>query len=367
MSENEKKYVILMGDLKDQILSGQIKPGDKIPSENQLASSYKISRHTVRKALAILENEGYLTAEHGRGTFCSERMRHQKNSKNIAVITTYISDYIFPRLIQGMDRVLTDRGYSIILKNTGNSRQKEAQCLEDILTKDVDGLIIEPSKSQIVCRNMHLYERLDKYQIPYVFIQGSYPQMKQKPTILLDDARGMYLATSYLIGLGHRKIVGIFKADDSQGLERHKGYIRALQEAGIPYDPELVIWFHTEDRKVKPSVMVKLMVSEGRPIDAIACYNDQIAVEIMQTVCKCGLKVPEDISVTGYDNSLMSYSGTLSLTTVAHPQEKLGEMAAELLLEQIQGIPEEDSKVLRLIEPELVIRDSCRVRSEGTK
>ncbi len=363
MSDSEKKYVVLMADLKDQILSGQIKPGDKIPSENQLASSYKISRHTVRKALAILENEGYLSAEHGRGTFCSERMRHQKNSKNIAVITTYISDYIFPRLIQGMDRVLTDKGYSIILKNTGNSRQKEAQCLEDILTKDVDGLIIEPSKSQIVCRNMHLYERLDKYQIPYIFIQGSYPQMKHKPTILLDDVRGMYLAVSYLIGLGHRRIVGIFKADDSQGEQRHKGYIQALQEAGISYDPELVIWFHTEDRKVKPSVMLKLMLSEGKRVDAVACYNDQIAVEVIHALTEYGCRVPEDISVTGYDNSVMSYSGTLSLTTVAHPQETMGEMAAELLLEQIQGIPEEDSKVSRLIEPELVIRDSCKAHN----
>ena len=103
-----------------------------------------------------------------------------------------------------------------MLKNTGNSRQKEAQCLEDILTKDVDGLIIEPSKSQILCRNMPLYEQLDRMGIPYVFIQGSYLQMKNKPTILLDDAKGAYLLTKYLIDTGHRQIAGVFKADDSQ-------------------------------------------------------------------------------------------------------------------------------------------------------
>ena len=70
--------------------------------------------------------EGYIEACHGKGTFCSEKMRHMKKSRNIAVVTTYISDYIFPRLIQGIDNVLSERGYSIILKNTGNSRQKEA-------------------------------------------------------------------------------------------------------------------------------------------------------------------------------------------------------------------------------------------------
>lgn len=366
MQENGKtKYMALMEELKEKILSGEIKPGDRMPSENELASANGLSRHTVRKALAILENEGYVTAEHGRGTFCSERMRHRKNSKNIAVITTYISDYIFPRLIQGMDRVLTEQGYSIILKNTGNSRQREAQCLEDILTKDVDGLIIEPSKSQILCRNMHLYRKLDEFQIPYVFIQGSYPQMKHKPAILMDDAKGSYLLTKYLIDTGHRNIVGVFKADDSQGAERHKGYVRALQEGGMPYLPERVVWFHTEDRKVKPAVMVRMMLEQEQPMDAAVCYNDQIAVEVIRVLQEMGKRVPEDISVTGYDNSFYAQSGPLGLTTIAHPQEKLGEMAAELLLEQIQGVSPGDSKIRRMIEPELIVRDSCRDRRAG--
>lgn len=243
ITEKGKKYMSLMEELKSKILSGEIRPGAKLPSENELAQEYEISRHTVRKALAILVTDGYITTKHGKGTFCSDRMAHRKNSKNIAVVTTYISDYIFPRLIQGMDRVLTEQGYSIMLKNTGNSRQKEAQCLEDILTKDVDGLIIEPSKSQILCRNMPLYEQLDRMGIPYVFIQGSYLQMKNKPTILLDDAKGAYLLTKYLIDTGHRQIAGVFKADDSQGAERHKGYVKALQEAGMSYQPELVVWF----------------------------------------------------------------------------------------------------------------------------
>ena len=103
-----------------------------------------------------------------------------KKSRNIAVVTTYISDYIFPRLIQGMDNVLSEQGYSIILKNTGNSRQKEAKCLEELLQKDIDGLIIEPSKSQLSCRHSGLYENLEKYQIPYIFIQGIYTEMKDE-------------------------------------------------------------------------------------------------------------------------------------------------------------------------------------------
>ena len=360
MTENGKpKYFTLMEELKEEIISGRIQPGEKLPSENQFTVQYSLSRHTVRKALSLLEQEGYIEACHGKGTFCSEKMRHMKKSRNIAVVTTYISDYIFPRLIQGIDNVLSEQGYSIILKNTGNSRQKEAKCLEELFQKDIDGLIIEPSKSQLSCRHPGLYENLEKYQIPYIFIQGIYTEMKDKPHILMDDARGGYLVTKYLLEQGHRRITGFFKADDIQGIQRHKGYVRALQEAGIPYDPDLVVWFHTEDRRSKPSMMVKEMVKTGSLPHGIVCYNDQIAVQVIESLEDCGLQVPKDISVTGYDNSLYAQRGT-GITTIAHPQERLGEMAAELILEKINGVSEEDSKVERLIQPELIVRGSCR-------
>ena len=360
MTENGKpKYFTLMEELKEEIISGRIQPGEKLPSENQFTVQYSLSRHTVRKALSLLEQEGYIEACHGKGTFCSEKMRHMKKSRNIAVVTTYISDYIFPRLIQGIDNVLSEQGYSIILKNTGNSRQKEAKCLEELLQKDIDGLIIEPSKSQLSCRHPGLYENLEKYQIPYIFIQGIYTEMKDKPHILMDDARGGYLVTKYLLEQGHRRITGFFKADDIQGIQRHKGYVRALQEAGIPYDPDLVVWFHTEDRRSKPSMMVKEIVKTGSLPHGIVCYNDQISVQVIESLEDCGLQVPKDISVTGYDNSLYAQRGT-GITTIAHPQERLGEMAAELILEKINGVSEEDSKVERLIQPELIVRGSCR-------
>lgn len=107
MEENGvSKYYLLMEQIKGEILSGKILPGQKLLSENQYAERYSMSRHTVRKALGILEQQGYIEAFHGKGTYCSEQMRHRKISRNIAVVTTYISDYIFPRLIRGMDRVL---------------------------------------------------------------------------------------------------------------------------------------------------------------------------------------------------------------------------------------------------------------------
>ena len=273
MAENGKaKYYALMEEMKTDILSGKIRPGEKLPSENQLSVRYGLSRHTVRKALGILAGDGYIESFQGKGTFCADVLRQIHGTGNIAVVTTYISDYIFPRLIQGIDEVLSDNGYSIILKNTGNSRQKEARFLEELISKGIDGLIIEPSKSELLCRHVSLYETLDKYQIPYIFIQGLYTEMQEKPHILMDDAGGGYLVAKHLLDSGRRDIAGFFKADDRQGIERHKGYVKALQEHGIAYDPDkdlrntcdsvfcghgagyLVPWYEVEDKMHMPMV-----------------------------------------------------------------------------------------------------------------
>lgn len=109
-------------------------------------------------------------------------LRQIHGTGNIAVVTTYISDYIFPRLIQGIDEVLSDNGYSIILKNTGNSRQKEARFLEELISKGIDGLIIEPSKSELLCRHVSLYETLDKYQIPIFLSRDCIRRCRKSPT-----------------------------------------------------------------------------------------------------------------------------------------------------------------------------------------
>jgi len=360
--ESQAKYSKLKEYIKKEILMGRIKPGDKIPSENDLARMLSMSRNTDRKALSILVNEGYLYTGHGRGTYCRDRSINRKNSRNIGVITTYISEYIFPKVIQGIDSVLTENKYSIILKNTGNDVEKEATYIEELLDKDVEGLIIEPTKSALFSDNLKYYEALDRNNIPYVFIHGYYQQLEDRPQIILDDEEGMYCAVNYLAELGHRNIAGIFKADDIQGVNRHKGYARALAEHDIPYDPGYVIWFHTEDRKTKPYYAVKSMISKGMPIDAISCYNDQVAFKIYELLRDMGKNVPEDISITGFDDSYLSVNCPVKLTTVRHPKEELGEIAAKVLLDMIADNDYMNNPVKKIIKPELIIRDSCAKR-----
>lgn len=355
------KYFILMEQLKKDILSGNVKPGEKLPSEEDLSNIYSMSRHTVRRALGILAQEGYVEIFQGKGTFCSEKRHLTGQSGNIAVVTNHILDPAFPRLIQGMDKVFAENGYSILLKNTGNSRQAEAKYLEELMKKGIGGLIIEPGKSQLAFCHRNLYLNLEKLGIPCVFIRRVYEEMKDKPHILTDDVRGGYLITKYLTDLGHRKIVAFFKADDARGVERHKGYVRALSEAGLSYHTDEVVWFHTGEQGEKCVRAVRKMVENHSLPDGIVCYNDQMAVQVMEMLKEREIRIPEDISVTGYDDSPDALKGC-GITTIAYPQEKLGEMAAQLLLEQIQGVPEKESQVERVIFPELIVRGSCTKR-----
>ena len=357
-ANQEKKYYSLAEALKKRLLEKGSRSGEKFPSENELAAEFSVSRHTVRRALAILEQEGYIYAVHGKGTFCSEIIREHGNSHNIAVVLTYLSDYIFPRVIEGIDRVLTGEGYSIILKNTRNSVSAEARCLEELLEKDIDGLIIEPSKSDIYTRNMPLFQRLEERGIPCVIIQGKPAQLEHIPSVLTDDREGGRLLTRHLIRSGRSRILGIFKADDSQGRERHAGYVDALNEAGLPYNPELVIWFHTEDRAIKPFESLKRMCASETDFDAVVCYNDQIAVRVVRSLREQGKSVPEEVAVTGFDDSFLAESFDPGLTTVEHPQEELGETAARLLLKLIRKEELEEAQKQIVLPVQLIERGS---------
>ena len=352
----------LVEDLKRKILSGEIRPGDKLSSENELAREYELSRQTVRKAMDILRGEGFIYAEHGRGTFCSDMVKQEGTSGNVAVVMTYLSDYIFPHIIRGIDEVLDKEGYSILLKSTHNYRKVEAKCLEELVKKNIDGLIIEPSKSQIAFKNYDIFAMLERYHVPFVFVQGVYHGMEDKPYVLLDDEKGGYLITKYLIEQGHKKIAGFFKADDMQGQERHRGYVRALQEAGIWYNPSLVVWFHTEDMQSLPFEMTREFVQKEEEIDAIVAYNDRVAIEIFKALDAEGIRVPEDISLTGFDDSEFAKNLKVPLTTVRHPQSKIGEVAADLLVKLMKGYAVEEEKIHIVMEPELVIRNSTACR-----
>ncbi len=351
------KYHQLQVHLRELMRRGDLRPGDRLPSENSLAKEFGLSRHTVRRALGDLENEGLILREQGRGTFCAPG---KVGFKPIAVVTTYISEYIFPQVISGIEEVLSAAGYSLILANTGNDRAREAQCLTSLLARDIAGIIIEPAKSAVGEPALGFYRELGRRGLPYLMLHAAYPEL-DPAFIVMDDERGGYMAASYLLQLGHRRIAGIFKADDQQGVRRRTGFLTALREYGLTPPPEQLGGYGTEQMTSYPYQFARSLLEGEQWPTAIVCYNDQIALAVIEAIREAGLKVPDDISVIGYDDASLAVASEIKLTTIRHPQAAMGRRAARFILDMIAG------SVLKprfVYQPELIIRSSCRALTE---
>ncbi|SER28239.1 GntR family transcriptional regulator, arabinose operon transcriptional repressor [Gracilibacillus ureilyticus] len=364
----QTKYNIVKQAIKSQILDGTYQPHQKISSESELMKQFGVSRHTVRLAIGDLVNQGWLYREQGAGTFCADRSKEdnlqQVRQKNIAIITTYISDYIFPSIIRGAESYLSQRGYQVSLFSTNNDHENERKFLEKILTQQFDGVIIEPTKSAVSNPNINYYLNLERQNIPYLMINAFYDELEPFH-IVMDEEKGGFLQTEHLIELGHKNIIGFFKNDDIQGTKRMKGYLKAHRKHNIEISPNNIVTYTTEEKLTKPVEVLKKLLfenSESRPT-GIVCYNDELAINLLDVIRESQLNIPEDLSIVGFDDSFMAEITEVKLTTIKHPQSEMGELAAKVILDMIkqskgskkQTITEKD---LIRFDPELVVRSS---------
>ncbi|WHY71817.1 GntR family transcriptional regulator [Fictibacillus enclensis] len=360
MKENSK-YIQVKNQIKDWILEGKVKPGEKIYSENELVKRFGVSRHTVRQAIGVLVHEGWLYREHGSGTFCSNRLLQQtkrESSKNIGVITTYMSDYIFPSIIRGIEQYLSSQGYSLIMASTNNDLEKEKQCLQTMLSKNIDGLIVEPTKSSSANPNISYYLNLEQHHIPYLMINQYYQEINP-PHLVIDDEKGGFMATEHLIQYGHKKIIGIFKSDDLQGVNRMKGYIDAFRKYNLPFFPDMIVTYTTENKEEKIAEIRSLLEGKDRPTGMV-CYNDDVALSVLNIVRSLNLSVPGDLSIVGYDDSQLATASEVKLTSIAHPKTQMGIDAAKRIIAKIEGKSLENGTDSMVYEPELIVRESTK-------
>ncbi|UTR12020.1 GntR family transcriptional regulator [Evansella sp. LMS18] len=363
----DTKYSYVKSEIKSKILQGNILPHQKIGSETDLMKEYSVSRHTVRKAIGDLVVEGWIYKKQGAGTFCADRsaavQQQERRTKNIAVITTYFSDYIFPAIIRGAQSYLSENGYQVTVFSTNNDHEQERRCLEDVLAQQFDGLIVEPTKSSQPNPNINYYLNIERLGIPYVMIHAYYEEL-EPIHIVMDDEEGGRQQTAHLIEQGHRHILGFFKNDDIQGKLRTKGFIKAHREAGLTLSPQNIINYTTETmREVPRQVLRNRLSGNGERPTAIVCYNDQLAVGLLDVLREKELSVPEDISIVGFDNSFLSIASEVKLTTIVHPQEEMGIQAANTLHQIIKNkeSPIGEAKIRSITyKPTLKVRNSTR-------
>lgn len=331
------KYQVIIDDIKSHILSGTYKAGEQIPTEFALQDSYNVSRQTVRKAILELSNEGFLRSEKGSGTYVSSQYRSKSGGKRtIGVITTYISDYIFPSIIRGIESRLNEDNYSLLLASTNNDIAQEKKALEMMLSYGVDGLIIEPTRSNVYNPNIAYYLSFKEQEVPFTMINAYYEEL-EVPFFCLDDVQSSYLAARELVAKGHTQIGLIAKMDDLQGKYRMKGYIKALGEAKLRFQPEHVLSFDT-DTKPDLSANLEAFLNDNRgALTALVCYNDEVGLEVVHVCRKLGISIPDELSIIAQDNSYIAKNANIQLTTLTHPQEQMGRDAADWVIKSLQG------------------------------
>lgn len=356
------KYLQLKEIVKRHLTDGHYQVDQKIPSENDLMTQFQVSRSTVRQTLAELVNEGVIYKKQGRGSFFSGKTQsEQHRSYLIGVIVPRLSFYIYPKIIQGINDIVHQKRYNIVLGSSETDPDKEPACLEQLLEKNIDGLLFEPSTSPHRFLDSKMYNYLKNLPIPVIFMDWAL-DTSEVSYVSLDDVEGGFRATSYLLEAGHRRIAYVYPNTHVPGIQRWQGYRKALAEYGISYDSRLIktnttLSWHEANHGC---LLMKELIALGadRPT-AVFFFNDETALQACVAIREAGLKIPDDISVMGFDDSDLAVLAEPPLTTMIHPKYQIGKWAAELLCDQIEHQGRNTPQQM-ILHPAIAIRDSVK-------
>jgi len=360
MAEHKAKYEEIVDWVEDRLHKKELADGSRLESENELTAIFRVSRQTVRHAISVLENKGLVERRRGSGTFIriprKEEKTHTKTMR-VAVVTTYVNEYIFSPIIQEVEKILSKSDYDMQVSLTNNSIEKERLILTSFLKNmTVDGIIAEPTKSGLPNPNLPLYREIMDRGIPIIFLNSFYREL-HAPHVSMNDKMAGKIVTEHLLQCGHRKIAGIFKSDDGQGHSRYAGYVEALMEAEIKVKGERIAWIDTEGLRSTPDYF-EWVLKRLADCTACVCYNDEVANKLVAICLEQGIKIPDDLSVVGIDNSELSTFCEVPLTSAENPIKDLGRIAALGILELIHGHSVQEKMEL---DPKIVMRSSVKI------
>ncbi|MFQ5855632.1 MAG: GntR family transcriptional regulator [Anaerolineae bacterium] len=342
-------HMQLLNQLRHLILSGQWAPGSRLPSEAELQRQLKISRSTIRQALSNAEAEGLIERVPGKGTFVARSPAGKRNNHLIGYITfDFLSDFQH-QLLRGAESAARARGYRILFCNSNRDANEENRLLDQLLEEDrVGGTLIWPALDDDPSRR--LFQLANQGVVPLVMIDRTLKGLVCD-YVTSDNYAGAYAATKHLVELGHRRIVFLSRPilQLLPIAERLRGYRQALHDAGLtPLEPWLV---GTADQEMGTGYVLRTYSdANSQDIEEIARYlenpqrptaifamNDLMAIQALKAASRVGLRVPQDLSLVGFDDiDLATYLG-VPLTTVPQDTFALGRRAAELLIERIEG------------------------------
>lgn len=335
------KYQTIADALRAHIQAGKYANADTLPSEFAIAQEYQASRQTVRHALNILARDGLIATRQGSGSHIIRAAPAASSRHSVAVIVTYISDYVFPGILREIEDVLSEQECTFIIYATRNQVANERKILSRLLEQPVDGIIVEATKSALPNPNLDLYQKIMVGNTPLVFIHGYYPDLPEPHFVLDSNYDGGLELVRYLAGRGRTRIGGVFKSDDIQGHRRYAGYAAGLREQGLELRDHDVFWFSTEMKETlldgdDAPIRAYLDAALGT-VDSFICYNDEIAYFFEQQLQKRGVRIPEDAALVSFDDSTLSKLSPVPITSLSHGGENAGRTAAQMMLKLLRG------------------------------
>lgn len=307
----------------------------------------EISPQTRARVLRIAEEMGYRPSSIARGL--ATRRTH-----TVGLVIPDVANPFFSDVARGAEHVACAAGYNVFLCNTDEAPKRELAVLQSLEEKRVDGVVL--CSSRLDDREL----RAVVARHPAVVLVNRRLELADEENgvgvVVLDDVVGGHMATQHLLDSGHRAVGFLAGPSTSHsGRQRAKGYRASLANAGLPHSPAWAPHCPSDVNGGHQAASDLLAVHPE--LTALFCYNDLVAVGALQACTDLGRRVPDDLAIVGFDDTLLAALVTPPLTTCRVPRYELGVQAMRLLLDQISGCLNECAEIV--LRPELIIRASA--------
>ncbi len=303
----------------------------------------KVSARTIKKVTRVMEQLGYQPSQVARSLV-------KRKTNTIGIVMPDIKNTFFNSWFRSVEDYARRFGYTTLLCNTDENPDDEMKLVKTFLSHRVDGILLVPHSEAAV-------RYLLKAKVSTVLVDRIYPSV-DVDFVATDHYEGALKLTEYLVGQGHRKI-GVLKGPgvlfpDS---ERFRGFSDAMAAHGVELTPGYIM--NCEFLEEQAFDDVRVLLSGDDPPTALFSFNSLMTIGAIKAIQSLGLKIPEDISLVGYDEIPGNDIFTPGITHVQQPIEELGSNATRILIRRIEN-PKEKERSRLLMSPELVIRESCR-------
>ncbi|NLM25786.1 MAG: LacI family transcriptional regulator [Firmicutes bacterium] len=300
----------------------------------------EVNPETRKRVLAVAEELGYVPNSLAKGLWSGK-------TKIVGVLVTTIENPFYANVVSGIERVLSDYGYNILLSSSHEDPEREMEAVRVLLEQRVDGLVLAPVQSSPA-----VVEFLNKNRVPFVLVGRNIPDVDTNFVVCDDQLIGQ-MAAEHLIKKGHRKILFINSSGNHSARLRLQGYLNTMKKHGINVEDQ---WIREVRANETAKAILFKALDQGLEPTAIFCFCDHIAVEIVRGLYERGLKIPSDIAVLGVDNLGVTEITNPPLTTIDTQHNEMGMKTAEILLKVMENRSLDTSKVV--LTPKLIERSS---------